>query len=180
MIRFVDILIALIGITLLSPLLMVLFAACFLDTSSPIFAQNRVGRKKEPFRIYKFRTMSVGTPDLVTHKVPKSAITKFGNLMRKSKLDELPQLYNVLCGDMSLVGPRPGLLDDQDLIEARDELGVFSVRPGITGLAQIGGIDMVDAKRLSKIDSQMITSLNIISYFRILLSTMLRILDWRK
>jgi O-antigen biosynthesis protein WbqP len=118
------------------------------------FAQQRVGLHGEPFTCYKLRTMYLHTPSVGTHEVQQSSVTPVGHWLRRLKLDELPQLWNVLRGDMSLVGPRPCLPVQVELIEKRRQRGVFDVRPGITGLAQVAGVDMSDPERLSSIDAE--------------------------
>jgi O-antigen biosynthesis protein WbqP len=126
-----------------------------LESSGPaIFRQTRVGKGGRPFTCYKLRTMYSGTANLPTHEVQASSVTALGEYLRRFKVDELPQLCNVLAGDMSLVGPRPCLPSQTELIEARRQLGVLAVRPGITGLAQVSGIDMSDAWRLAEIDAR--------------------------
>lgn len=171
-IRLLDILISLIGLTVLSPILILIFFLGLLDTGSPLFFQKRLGRGKLPFTLIKFRTMRKSTANLPSHLTSISCITSFGKLLRRSKLDELPQLWNVLKGDMSLVGPRPGLLTQKELTEARERLGVYSVRPGITGLAQINGVDMSTPEKLAKVDSQMVSKLNIKIYLGYILLTL--------
>lgn len=173
MIRFFDILFSLIGLLLLSPVLLVMYVAGILDTGSPLFSQERVGADKKPFRLLKFRSMHIDTQSAPTHLVQLSSITKWGSFLRKTKLDELPQLFNVLIGDMSFVGPRPNLLDQNELIEARLRYNVYSVRPGITGLAQIKRIDMSEPELLAKTDAQMITEFSIFSYFKFIFLTVL-------
>ena len=135
------------------------------DTGSPLFFQLRLGVNQKPFKLFKFRSMYLNAPNVATNMVNANSITPFGSFLRKSKLDELPQLLNVLKGDMSLVGPRPNLYNQEDLIEERDSLGVYSVRPGITGLSQIKKIDMSTSKLLAQTDAKMIKDLNILSYF---------------
>jgi O-antigen biosynthesis protein WbqP len=171
MIRIFDISLSLIGLTLLSPIILVLYIIGYLDTGSPIFCQTRVGRNKEPFSLFKFRSMSVNTQSVSTHLVQASSITKWGSFLRKTKLDEIPQLLNVLKCDMSFVGPRPNLFNQIDLLNERDARGVYSVLPGITGLAQINKIDMSTPKLLAETDAKMIQELNILGYFKYILLT---------
>ena len=171
MIRFFDFLFSFVGLILFSPILLSLIIVCFFDTGSPIFRQERVGKHKNPFKLIKFRSMHLNAPSIATHLASSSSITHFGNFLRKSKLDELPQLWNVLVGDMSLVGPRPNLFNQEELIEERDSSGVYAVRPGITGLAQINKIDMSTPKLLADTDARMIEKLNIVSYFKYILLT---------
>jgi O-antigen biosynthesis protein WbqP len=147
--RTFDILAAAIGLILSSPIL--LFAAAAVRAESPgraFFAQKRVGRNECIFTCYKLRTMFADTKHLPTHQTSATSVTRVGAVLRRLKLDELPQLYNVLRGEMSLVGPRPCLPSQTALIDARKQRGVFNVRPGITGLAQVQGVDMSDPERL--------------------------------
>lgn len=173
MIRIFDIFFSLFGLLFLCPILILITIVGYFDTGSPIFLQERMGKGKKPFRLIKFRTMYLNSPSVATHLANTSYITTFGGFLRKSKLDELPQLWNVFVGDMSLVGPRPNLYNQEDLIEDRDLLGVYSVRPGITGLAQINKIDMSSPKLLAETDYKMIKELNSQSYFKYILFTLL-------
>lgn len=165
LIRWVEIPFCLIGLIVLSPLLLIVFFIGFFDTGAPLFFQTRVGKNKKPFKLIKFRTMSVDTESVATHLASKSSITSFGSFLRKTKLDEIPQLLNVLKGDMSLVGPRPNLFNQKELIAERTRLAVYDVLPGITGLAQIRNIDMSRPKLLAKTDNEMIESMTILKYF---------------
>ena len=169
--RLTDTLFAVIGlILLLVPMLLVTFF-CYLDTGSPLFCQRRLGREQKIFVIFKFRTMKCDTPSLPTHLVGAKASTALGRFLRRYKIDELPQLANVLLGQMSLVGPRPGLESQIQLTREREIRGVFAVRPGITGLSQIRNIDMSDPKRLATCDAEMIRTLNFPRYLKIILVT---------
>ena len=171
MIRIFDFVFSFIGLVILSPLLIILLIICYLETGSPIFRQKRVGKGKEPFHLIKFRSMLVSTPTVATHLVNANSMTPFGRFMRRLKLDELPQLFNVLIGDMSLVGPRPNLFNQQDLIKERDSRGVYSVLPGITGLAQINRIDMSTPELLAETDAKMIQELNTLGYLNYIFLT---------
>ncbi|MCE7597215.1 sugar transferase [Vibrio fluvialis] len=173
MIRLIDFLAALFGLLLLWPVLLVIFILGLFDTGSPIFVQERVGRYKKPFKLIKFRTMTVETQSIASHLASPSSITKLGTFLRKTKLDELPQLINVLKGEMSLVGPRPNLFNQEELIVERDLLGVYDVVPGITGLAQMKNIDMSTPKLLAQTDKYMIDTLTLTSYFHYILKTVL-------
>lgn len=153
--------------------LLVIFLIGLFDTGSPLFVQARFGRWKKPFKLVKFRTMSKDTASVASHLASSSSITKLGSFLRRTKLDELPQLWNVLRGEMSLVGPRPCLPNQTELIAERDKLGVFKVRPGITGLAQVSGIDMSTPKLLAETDAAMIETLNLKNYFKYILLTVL-------
>ena len=171
MLRFFDIILAFVGLLLLTPIFALLLIVGFFLSGSPIFSQLRLGVNKEPFVIYKFRTMKRGTESLPTHLIESTATTKFGAILRKSKLDELPQLWNVLKGDMSFVGPRPGLDSQNELTRIREKMGIFDVRPGITGLSQISGIDMSRPKELARRDADMIKTMSLKNYFRYIFAT---------
>ena len=171
MIRIYDILFSFLGMLFLFPILLLLLIIGFLDSGSPIFFQERVGKDKRPFRLIKFRSMYVNAPSVATHLASANSITSYGAVLRKFKLDELPQLWNVFLGDMSLVGPRPNLYNQLELILERESLGVYAVRPGITGLAQIKKIDMSTPKLLAETDARMIQELNTLSYFKYIFLT---------
>lgn len=173
MIRFFDLIFALAGLILVIPVFLVLIVIAYFDTGSPFFCQERVGKHKNPFILIKFRSMYVNAPLVATHLASASSITPFGSFLRKSKLDELPQLLNVLLGDMSLVGPRPNLLNQEELIEERESRSVYSIRPGITGLAQISKIDMSTPQLLAEADAKMIEKLNVLIYFKYIFLTIL-------
>ncbi|MBH0066681.1 sugar transferase [Pseudoalteromonas sp. NZS100] len=171
MLRFLDFLLALFGLLFTAPFLLMLYIIGLFDTGSPLFMQERVGRNKKPFTLVKFRTMSVDTASVASHLASTASITPFGGFLRKTKLDELPQLWNVLKGEMSLVGPRPGLFNQEELTQARDVKNVFAVRPGITGLAQVNEIDMSTPELLAETDAKMIATLNLKLYFTYILQT---------
>jgi lipopolysaccharide/colanic/teichoic acid biosynthesis glycosyltransferase len=171
MTRIFDILFSFFGLLILSPVILVLLVIGLLDTGSPLFRQERVGVNQKPFNLLKFRSMHVNTQAVATHLVQLSAITKWGSFLRKSKLDELPQLFNVLIGDMSFVGPRPNLFNQLELIEERTKRGVYSIRPGITGLAQIHKIDMSTPQLLAETDAKMIDHINVWHYFKYIFLT---------
>lgn len=171
MIRVFDVLFSLVGLVVGFPVLLVLTLIGLFDTGSPIFRQVRVGRYQQPFTLVKFRTMKVDTASVATHLASSASITRFGHFLRKTKLDELPQLWNVLKGDMSLVGPRPGLFNQEELTAERAKRGVFDVRPGITGLAQVSEIDMSTPALLAETDQKMIRSLTLVDYFKYIFMT---------
>ncbi|MEZ8285648.1 lipid carrier--UDP-N-acetylgalactosaminyltransferase [Vibrio splendidus] len=171
MIRTLDFLAAFFGLLLLWPLLLIVMIVGFFETGSPIFVQERVGRNKKAFSLIKFRTMSVGTKSVASHLTNNASITTLGAFLRKTKIDELPQLINVLKGEMSLVGPRPNLFNQEELIKERDALGVYAVLPGVTGLAQVQNIDMSTPKLLAKTDREMIDTLTIKGYFKYIVMT---------
>lgn len=172
MTRSIDIICSLFGLIILSPIILLLLIVGYFDTGSPIFKQERVGRFKRSFYLLKFRSMYLNAPSVATHLADSSSITRFGSFLRKSKLDELLQLWNVFKGDMSLVGPRPNLFNQEELIYERDSRGVYSVRPGITGLAQINKIDMSTPKLLAETDAEMIHDLNVFIYFKYIFLTL--------
>lgn len=136
-----------------------------------IFAQERVGRGGKTFICYKFRTMRLGTPNVGTHEAPQSAVTPLGHFLRSSKLDELPQVFNILLNHVSLIGPRPCLPSQTELIEARARRGVLEIKPGISGYAQINGIDMSEPERLAKWDENYIRLQSLLLDFKIMLAT---------
>lgn len=171
MIRFFDFIFSLFGILFLWPVGLVLYIIGLFDTGKPIFVQERVGKNKRPFNLYKFRTMDVSTKSVASHLASASSVTKFGAFLRKSKLDELPQLVNVLIGDMSLVGARPNLFNQTELIEERDKRGVYNHIPGITGLAQINEVDMSTPKKLAEMDAEMLQNLTVSDYFKYIFAT---------
>lgn len=173
MTRFFDILFSLIGLLLFSPIFLIILIIGFLETGSPIFHQERVGRGLKPFTLMKFRSMKINSPSVATHLAKASSITFFGGFLRRTKLDELPQLLNVLMGDMSFVGPRPNLFNQDELIKERSMRGVYNVCPGITGLSQIKKIDMSTPKLLADTDAKMIVEFNNIAYFKYILLTFL-------
>ena len=171
LIRFLDVVLSGLGLVVTAPLMLVLWLLGWRDTRSPLFRQERVGRHQRPFTLVKFRTMRLDTASVATHLAEASAVTPFGRFLRRTKLDELPQLWNVLKGEMSLVGPRPCLPNQEELIAERQKRGVFEVPPGITGLAQVNGIDMSEPARLAEVDERMIRTLTLKEYFRYLVLT---------
>lgn len=171
MLRLFDFIFSLVGLIIGSPILFSIYVVGLFDTGSPLFKQERIGKRQKLFTLVKFRTMRVNTASVASHLASTSSITKFGGFLRKTKLDELPQLWNVLKGDMSLVGPRPCLLNQGELIKEREQRGVFSVRPGITGLAQVSEIDMSTPELLAETDAEMIDSLSIVNYFKYIFMT---------
>ena len=171
MIRFFDLVFSIVGLVFGAPIFVVLTVIGLIDTGSPIFRQERVGRDKKPFTLVKFRTMKLETASVASHLVSSSSITPFGHFLRRTKLDELPQLWNVLKGEMSLVGPRPGLFNQDELTEARDRFGVFVVRPGITGLSQVNEIDMSTPELLAETDAKMISEMSVSNYFKYIVQT---------
>ncbi len=163
--RVIDFTLSLIGCIVLSPILIVLCIAIKVDSRGPIlFKQKRVGLHKTYFNILKFRTMRIDTPkDMPTHMLadPDQYITKVGKFLRKSSLDELPQLFNILKGDMSIIGPRPALWNQYDLIEERDKYGANDVMPGLTGWAQINGRDELEIPVKAKLDGEYVEKMSL-------------------
>ena len=149
--------------------MMLIFLCLLIENGAPVFRQERLGIGQVPFTILKFRTMKLDTKTHPTHLVDPSSTTRFGQFLRRTKLDELPQLWNVIKGEMSLVGPRPGLPSQDALTKARAMQDAYAVKPGITGLAQIKGIDMSTPERLAQTDAQMIAEMSLANYFRFIL-----------
>lgn len=173
MLRFFDVIFSLIGIVLGSPLLLAIYVAGLFDTGSPLFYQERVGRNQRPFTMMKFRTMERDAESVASHLADISSITRMGLFLRRTKIDELPQLWNVLKGEMSLVGPRPCLLQQTELIRERAARAVFDVRPGITGLAQLTNVDMSTPRLLAETDARMLDGLTVGLYFRYIYATII-------
>jgi len=171
MIRVIDFVAALCGLILLSPFILLIAVILFFEHRKPFFVQTRVGKNQKPFRLVKFRSMSPKAANLPTHEISGDLITKTGKFIRATKLDELPQLWNVLKGEMSLVGPRPCLPIQEELIEEREQRKVFSLRPGITGPAQVQNIDMSTPKLLAETDQQIVGKLSFILYIKYVLMT---------
>lgn len=171
MLRTLDIVLSGVGLLVGLPLMALLFLLGLFDTGSPLFRQIRVGRQQKPFTLLKFRTMRLDTRSVATHLADPLDVTALGAFLRRTKLDELPQLWNVLKGEMSLVGPRPCLFNQQELIEERATRNVFLARPGITGLAQINGIDMSTPSVLAETDALMLQNLGVLSYFSYIFKT---------
>ena len=175
MIRVFDFIFSLMGLIILLPLLLIITILGFFDTGSPLFFQRRIGLHMESFNLIKFRTMKIGVQSLGTHLIDESNITSFGKFIRRFKIDELPQLWNVLIGEMSLVGPRPCLFNQDKLIYERKKRDVFNAKPGITGLAQISGVTMKSPIRLAKTDLKMISNFNVYYYFYYIFVTFIKI-----
>jgi len=171
MIRFLDFTISIIGFIILFPIFIILYVIGLFDTGSPLFVQERLGQHQKPFKLIKFRTMQIGAAQVGTHLAKTADITQFGHFLRKTKLDELPQLLNVIKGDMSLVGARPGLPTQTELTNEREKRKIFYYKPGITGLGQINEVDMSTPKKLSKYDALMLSQLSLCWYFQLLVKT---------
>tara|TARA_Y100001970_G_scaffold269890_1_gene363075 strand:- start:1439 stop:2008 length:570 start_codon:yes stop_codon:yes gene_type:complete len=172
-IRFLDIFISFWALLILSPLMIIIFCLIFIENRSPLFYQERVGINMKKFQLVKFRTMLPGTKSCPTHLVNVANISSIGRILRKSKLDEIPQFWNVFKGEMSLVGPRPCLFSQLDLIEIRKKYNLHKVKPGITGLAQIKGIDMSKPSLLARTDYEMIRNLNLKRYLYFIFLTII-------
>ena len=177
--RFFDIILSLVAIIVFSWLLIIIAIAIVVeDKGNILFKQKRIGKNKKEFYIYKFRTMKVSTPkDVPTHLLdnPDSYITKIGGFLRKTSLDELPQLFNILKGDMSIVGPRPALWNQFDLIDLRDKNGSNSVRPGLTGWAQANGRDELPIDVKAGFDGEYIKKMSIVFDIKIILMTVVSV-----
>lgn len=178
--RGIDIVLSSVGLVILSPLFLLLIAAIKMDSRGPVlFRQKRVGIHKTHFNILKFRTMRTDTPkDMPTHllKDPEQYITRVGKILRKTSLDELPQIINILKGDMAVVGPRPALWNQYDLIEERDKYGANDVRPGLTGWAQINGRDELEIPVKAKYDGEYVKKMGFIMDTRCFFGTFLSVL----
>ena len=173
--RCVDIILSLSGIILASWLYLIIIIAIAIDDPGPVFfTQKRVGKGKKYFRFYKFRTMKISTPhDIPTHLLenPEQYITGVGKFLRKSSLDEIPQLWNILKGDMSVIGPRPALWNQDDLIEERDKYGANDVKPGLSGWAQINGRDELTIEDKAKLDGEYVQKMSFLFDCRCFLGT---------
>ena len=177
--KIIDRFLAFIGLIVLSPLFLILIIAIKLDSPGPIFfRQKRVGIHKTHFEILKFRTMRTDTPkDMPTHmlKNPDQYITKVGGFLRKTSLDELPQIINILKGDMAIVGPRPALWNQYDLIEERDKYGANDILPGLTGWAQINGRDELEIPVKAKLDGDYVAKMSFGMDLRCILGTVVSV-----
>lgn len=170
--RTLDLGFALFVLVALWWLLLAVWALVRLTSPGPgIFAQERLGQHQRPFTCYKFRTMQAGTKQAGTHEISQASVTKIGGFLRGSKIDELPQIWNIFKGELSLVGPRPGLPVQHELTAARDAQGVYAVRPGITGLGQVQGVDMSDPDRLSRLDGLYVKTRTLVLDLKIILAT---------
>lgn len=180
--RFVDFFLSLVSIIVLSPLLSIIAAAVLVSSGRPIiFKQQRVGYENKLFTIYKFRTMKDGmrqtkTEDLTKEEV-ENDITFIGKILRKLSLDELPQLFNILKGDMSFVGPRPLIPQEKEIRKLRERYNVYSVRPGITGWAQVNGRDLISDEQKAKLDKEYVESCSLVTDVKILFKTVLVVIS---
>ena len=176
MFRTLDIVFSLIGLVVGFPVFLVLYVLGLFDTGAPLFVQERVGLNLEPFNVVKFRTMSVKTPQVATHLADANSVTRYGRFLRKTKLDELPQLWNVLIGDMSLVGPRPPIVTQYELIDLRKENGAISCRPGLTGLAQVNSFDGMSVQDKAAFDGTYAQNITFLNDLAIILKTFVYLL----
>lgn len=178
--RIIDVVVALIGLIILSPVFMLIIIAIKLESKGPVlFRQKRIGLHKSHFYILKFRTMRIDTPkDTPTHMLenPEQYITKVGAFLRKTSLDELPQIINILAGSMSIIGPRPALWNQYDLIKERDKYGANDIRPGLTGWAQINGRDELPIEVKAKYDGEYISNMNYLLDLRCFTLTLVKVL----
>lgn len=178
--RLLDIILSLIGLIILSPLYLILIIAIKLDSRGPVlFKQKRVGINKTHFNILKFRTMRIDTPkDTPTHllKNPEQYITRTGKFMRKTSLDELPQIWNIFVGQMSIIGPRPALWNQYDLIEEREKYGANDVPPGLTGWAQINGRDELSIELKAKLDGAYVKKISFLMDAKCFFGTIVSVL----
>ncbi|WP_444684990.1 sugar transferase [Alkalicoccus luteus] len=177
--RLIDIVLSLVGLIVLSPILLILIVGMKLDSKGPIlFKQKRVGINKTHFNILKFRTMKIDTPkDTPTHLLdnPDQYITKMGKFLRKTSLDELPQIWNIFVGQMSIIGPRPALWNQYDLIDERDKYGANDVPPGLTGWAQINGRDELPIEIKAKLDGEYVEKINLWMDVKCFFGTIVRV-----
>lgn len=178
--RLIDVLLSLLGIVFLLPVLLVISLWVKLDSKGPIFfRQKRVGKGKKYFTIYKFRSMKAETPkDVPTHKflTPDKYTTRVGRILRKTSLDELPQLWNILKGDMSVIGPRPALWNQDDLVAERDKYGANDIRPGLTGWAQINGRDELVIPIKAKLDGEYVQRISFTFDVRCFVGTIISVI----
>lgn len=178
--RGFDFLLSFIGLIILSPLFLILVIAIKIDSKGPIlFRQKRIGIHKSYFQILKFRTMRIDTPkDVPTHLLqnPEQYITRVGKFLRKTSLDELPQIINILKGDMAIVGPRPALWNQYDLIAERDKYGANNIRPGLTGWAQINGRDELEIPVKAKLDGEYVEKMGLWMDIRCFFGTFISVL----
>ena len=162
--RFFDIVLSFLGLVVLSPVFLIISLLIIIDDPGPVlFTQKRVGINKTFFKLHKFRSMKMSTPhDMPTHLLenPDQYITKIGKFLRKSSLDELPQIWDIFVGNMSIIGPRPALWNQDDLVAERDKYGANNVRPGLTGWAQINGRDELEIPVKAKLDGEYIDNLS--------------------
>ena len=174
--RFMDVIFSLGGLIILSPLFLVFFICIRLESKGPaMFTQKRIGRKHKHFYIFKFRTMRTDTPtDVPTHLLenPERYVTKIGRFLRRTSLDELPQLLNILRGEMTFVGPRPALWNQYDLVRLREDYGANAIRPGLTGWAQVNGRDDLPIPTKARLDGEYVKKMSVSFDWKIILMTL--------
>lgn len=177
--RLLDILLSFIALIILLPFFLIFAIVIKIESKGPVFfKQKRIGKDKKQFTILKFRTMRTDTPkDMPTHmlKNAESYITKFGNFMRKTSIDELPQIINILKGDMSIIGPRPALWNQYDLIAQRDEFNANSIRPGLTGWAQVNGRDELPIQQKAALDGEYIKKMSFLFDVKVFIKTIINV-----
>ena len=177
--RILDFILSLLGLIILSPLFIIIMIVIKIDSKGPVFfKQKRVGKDKKYFNILKFRTMKIDTPkEVPTHMLEnaESYITKVGNFLRKTSLDELPQIINILKGNMSIIGPRPALWNQDDLIEERDKYRANEIKPGLTGLAQINGRDELEIPVKAKLDGEYVEKMSFLFDIKIFIKTIFKV-----
>lgn len=177
--RLIDIVLSFIGLIVLLPFGIIIAIIIKLESKGPVFfKQKRIAKGKDTFYIYKFRTMRSDTPkDMPTHMLnnAESYITKSGNILRKTSVDELPQIINILKGDMSIIGPRPALWNQDDLVEERDKYGANDVRPGLTGWAQINGRDELPIPVKAKLDGEYVEKMSFLFDVKIFFGTIVSV-----
>ena len=179
--RIIDIIFSVLGLIILTPVFLIISIAIKIESKGPIiFKQKRIGKRKKYFTIYKFRTMRSDTPkDMPTHmlKNANGCITKVGNILRKTSLDELPQLVNIFKGDMSIIGPRPALWNQDDLVKERDKYHANDIRPGLTGLAQISGRDELEIPVKAKLDGEYTKNISFWLDVKIFFKTIIKVFE---
>lgn len=178
--RSIDILISVLAVILFSPFIVIIALLIKLTSKGPVlFTQRRIGKNNKEFTIYKFRTMRIDTPNVATHLLsnPEVFVTPIGKFLRKTSLDELPQLFNIVKGEMSIVGPRPALYNQEDLIELRTKCGVHTLVPGLTGWAQINGRDEVHNQDKVRLDYEYKEKQSIIFDFKIMFMTFFKVIE---
>lgn len=177
--RIIDIIFSILWLIILIPVFLIISIAIKIESKGPvIFKQKRIGKEKKYFTIYKFRTMRSDTPkDMPTHMLKNAnvCITKVGNILRKTSLDELPQLVNILKGDMSIIGPRPALWNQDDLVEERDKYHANDIRPGLTGWAQVNGRDELEIPVKAKYDGEYVKKISFVFDIKIFIKTIINV-----
>ena len=177
--RFIDIIFSFIGAVVLLPVFIIVSLAIFIDDPGPVFfKQKRVGKNKKLFWLHKFRSMKINTPDIPTHQLanPEQYITRVGHFIRRTSIDELPQIFDILIGKMSIIGPRPALWNQDDLIAERDKYGANDIMPGLTGWAQINGRDELEIPVKARLDGEYVEKMSFIFDCKCFLGTIKSVL----